>query len=138
MEEKRIATDVLVIGGAGAGLSAALEARADGVDVVLASKMPVGGESSTLRTAGWFTCSTPESEDELFRQVVHTGGYLSDQRLVEVLVKDVVHRIPQLKEFGVPVSEREGRAPKMPGHYIIPKPPDNPRGYVMLDRKSVV
>jgi len=132
MEEKRIATDVLVIGGAGAGLSAALEARAGGADVVLASKMPVGGESSTLRTAGWFTCSTSESEDELFRQVVHIGGYLNDQRLVEVLVKDVVHRIPQLKEFGVPVSEREGRAPNMPGHYTIPNPPDNPRGYVML------
>ncbi|MFC1717262.1 FAD-binding protein [Candidatus Poribacteria bacterium] len=132
MEEKRIATDVLVIGGAGGGLRAAMEARADGVSVVLASKMPAGGESSTLRTAGWFTCSTSDSEDELFRQVVHIGGYLNDQRLVEVLVKDAVHRIPQLKDFGVPVSEREGRAPNMPGHYTIPRPPDNPRGYVML------
>ncbi len=82
MEEKRIATDVLVIGGAGGGLRAAMEARANGVDVTLASKMPAGGESSTLRTAGWFTCSTSDSEDELFRQVVHIGGYLNDQRLV--------------------------------------------------------
>lgn len=138
MEEKRITTDVLVIGGAGAGLRAALEARASGVNVVLASKMPVGGSSSTLRTAGWFTCSTPASEDELFRQVVHIGGYLNDQRLVEVLVKDVIHRIPQLREFGVPISEHEGRARNMPGHYTIPRPPDKPRGYSMLHpmRKS--
>ena len=132
MEETRIDTDVLVIGGAGAGLRAAMEARAHDVDVVLASKMPVGGSGSTLHNAGWLTCSTPDSEDELFQQIVYVGGYLSDQRLVEALVKDAVHAIPQLREFGVPMSENEGRAPGMPGHYILPKVPDHPRGYVML------
>ena len=132
MEEKRIATDVLIIGGAGAGLRAAIAARANGADVVLASKLPAGGASSTLLTAGWFTGSTPASEDQLFRQVVHTGGYLNNQRLVEVLVKDVVHRIPELDAFGVPISEREGSAPDMPGHYILPRTPGQPRGYLML------
>lgn len=131
--EKRINTDVLVIGGAGAGLRAALEAKANGADVVLASKMPAGGISSTLHTAGWITCSTEASEDELFRQIVHTGGYLNNQRLVEVLVRDVVRRIPELEEFGVPVLEREGRDPDMPGHYVIPRIPDKPRGYAMLN-----
>ena len=132
MEEKKIATNVLVIGGAGAGLRAAIEARANDVDVVLASKMPAAGISSTLYTAGWFTCSTPVSEDELFRQVMHTGGYLNNQRLVEVLVKDVVHKIPELREFGVPISEREGREPDMPGHYILPRVPGKPKGHAMM------
>jgi len=132
MEEKKITTDVLVIGGAGAGLRAAMEARANGVDVVLASKMPAGGSSSTFHAAGWLTCSTSASEDELFRQIVHIGGYLNNQRLVEVLVKDVVHRMPELGEFGVPISEREGREPDMPGHYTIPSVSGNPRGYSML------
>ncbi len=132
MDEKEITTDVLVIGGAGAGLRAAIAARANGADVVLASKMPAGGISSTLRTAGWFTCSTQASEDELFRQVVHTGGYLNNQRLVEVLVKDVVYKVPQLRQFGVSMSEREGREPNMPGHYVLPSLQDKPRGYGMM------
>ena len=39
MKEKNIVTDVLVVGGAGAGLRAAIEARANDVEVALASKM---------------------------------------------------------------------------------------------------
>ena len=125
-------TDVLVIGGAGAGLRAAMEARANGVDVILASKMLAGGSSSTQRAAGWITFSIPDTEDELFHQVVHVGGYLNDQRLVEAFVKDVSHRIPQLQDFGVPMSEHEGRAPDMPGLYLVPKVVDNPRGYLIV------
>ncbi|MBM3212068.1 FAD-binding protein [Candidatus Poribacteria bacterium] len=130
--ETAIKTDVLVIGGAGAGLRAALEARSNGVKVVLASKMPVAGSSSTLYNAGWITCSTQASEDELFRQILYTGGYLNNQHLVEVFVKDVVKRIPELQKFGVDVTEKEGRENDMPGHYTIPKIPDHPRGYSML------
>ncbi|MBD3181809.1 FAD-binding protein [Candidatus Poribacteria bacterium] len=132
MDKKNINTDVLVIGGAGAGMRAAIEARSQDVNVTLVSKMPAGGSSSTLMTAGWFTCSTAQSEEELFRQVVHIGGYLNNQELVEVLARDVTHRIPELGEYGVPLSENEGREPHKPGHYTIPSTPGHPRGYSML------
>ena len=132
MKEKLVKTDVLVIGGAGAGLRAALAAKLNGVDVILASKMPVAGSSSTALMAGWITCSTDDSEDELFRQIVYTGGYLNNQKLVEVFVKDAIQKIPELKKFGVDVSEREGRENNMPGHYTTPRIQDKPRGYSLL------
>lgn len=133
MEEKKIVTDVLVIGGAGAGLMAAIEASANGADVVLASKLPAGRSGCTLYNAGWITRATPASEDELFRQVVYTGGYLNNQRLVEALVKDVMQTIPRLREYGVPMSEQEGSSPDMPGHYVLPRVPDKPRGHGMMN-----
>jgi len=133
MEEKKIFTDVLVIGGAGAGLMAAIEASANGADVVLASKLPAGRSGCTLYNAGWITRATPAREDELFRQVVYTGGYLNNQRLVEVLVKDVVQTIPRLREYGVPMSEQEGSSPDMPGHYVLPRVPNKPRGHGMMN-----
>lgn len=133
MEEKKIVTDVLVIGGAGAGLMAALEARANGADVVLASKLPAGRSGCTLYNAGWITRATPASEDELFRQMVYTGGYLNNQRLVEVLIKDVVQTVQRLREYGVPMSEQEGSSPDMPGHYVLPRVPGKPRGHGMMN-----
>lgn len=133
MEEKKIVTDVLVIGGAGAGLMAALEARANGADVVLASKLPAGRSGCTLYNAGWITRATPASEDELFRQMVYTGGYLNNQRLVEVLIKDVVQTVQRLQEYGVPMSEQEGSSPDMPGHYVLPRVPGKPRGHGMMN-----
>ncbi len=35
-------TEILVVGGGGAGLRAALSAKAEGVDVALVSKTPIG------------------------------------------------------------------------------------------------
>ena len=51
-------TDVRVIGGAGAGVRAAVAAAEQGVKVILASKFPAGEESNTAIIAGWFTCAT--------------------------------------------------------------------------------
>ncbi len=58
MVEKELKTDVLIIGGAGAGLRAAIEARMNGAEVLLLSKMPAGGTSCTLVMAGWITGRT--------------------------------------------------------------------------------
>ena len=132
MEEKALNTDVLVIGGAGAGLRAVIEARSNGVDVLLASKMPTGGLSCTQVMAGWITGVTPESEDQLFKQIVYTGGYINNQRLTETFVKEAIHRIPELREFGVPLAEQPGESPDLPGYYIASRIGNNPKGHSLL------
>jgi len=94
-------TDVLIVGGAGAGLRAAIEAAREGATVLLVSKSRAAGESSTLRTEGWFTYCPPEHADELFRHVVTLGGFLNNQRLVEIYATQTHQRVKELEEFGV-------------------------------------
>jgi len=123
-------TDVLVIGGAGAGLRAALAAAEQGVKVTLASKFQAGGMSNTFITAGWFTRATEESTDELFNQVVYTGGFLNNQRLVQTFVDEIPNRIPELKEYGVELfSEDVQTRIDKPGHFQIERIERKPRGY---------
>ncbi len=131
MVEKELKTDVLIIGGAGAGLRAAIEARMNGAEVLLLSKMPAGGTSCTLVMAGWITGATEQNEDQLFKQIVYTGGYLNNQRLLETFIKDAITVIPGLREFGVPLEWR-GDDPSMPGHYISSRLDNNPKGYSLL------
>ena len=132
MQEKIIKTDVLVIGGAGAGLRAGIEAKLNGADTIIASKMPAGGTSCTLLIAGWITCSTPENEDQLFKQIVYTGGYINNQRLVDVFVEDAIQTIPQLRDYGVIMEDRPGETPDMPAHFMTTKIDNNPKGYGLL------
>jgi succinate dehydrogenase/fumarate reductase flavoprotein subunit len=132
MEERILKTDVLVIGGAGAGLRSAIEARSNGVDVMLASKMPAGGVSCTQVIAGWITGATPENEDQLFKQMVYTGGYINNQRLTETFVNEAIHIIPGLRDFGVPLEWQPGETPDLPGYYISPKIGNNPKGHSLL------
>ncbi|MBM3235197.1 FAD-dependent oxidoreductase [Candidatus Poribacteria bacterium] len=123
-------TDVLVIGGAGAGLRAAVAAAEQGVKVTLASKLPAGGMSNTAIMAGWFTRSTEKSSDELFQQVVHIGGYLNNQRLVEVFVREVQDKMPQLQQYGVDLfSEDISSRVDKPGHYQVRRIEGKTRGY---------
>jgi len=131
MQEK-MTTDVLVIGGAGAGLRAGIEAKLNGADTMIVSKMPVGGTSCTLVMAGWITCATPENEDQLFKQIVYTGGYINNQKLVDTFVQDAIHTIPQLRDFGVVMEQRLGESPDMPAHFVTEKIGSNPKGHTLL------
>lgn len=130
MEKKYITTDVLVIGGAGAGLRAAVAAAERGVHVTLASKMPAGGMSNTAMTAGWFTRATEDSVDELFYQVVYTGGFLNNQHLVEVFASEMPLKMPQLQEYDVDLfSEDMDTRIDKPGHYQVRRIEGQRRGY---------
>ncbi|MCX6656511.1 MAG: FAD-binding protein [Candidatus Bathyarchaeota archaeon] len=130
--EKIMKTDVLVIGGAGAGLRAGIEAKLSGADTIIASKMPAGGMSCTLLIGGYLTCVTPENEDQLFKQIVYTGGYINNQRLVDVFVKDAIHTIPQLRDYGVIIEYKPSETSDMPAHYMTTKIDNKPKGYGLL------
>ncbi len=121
MSGTKVTTDVLVIGGGGAGLLAAIEARRKGADVLILCKRETGKSGCTPYAVTNITRSTPRSEGELFRQMVEVGGYLNNQELLEVFVREVAIVIPGLKEFGVPMTVADG------SHYHLENYPHGPQ-----------
>lgn len=128
-----IETDVLVLGAGGAGLQAALSAREAGAKVLLVSKNAADEPTCTTWTAGYFTYSTDESADELFRQIVTVGGHLNNQRLVEVLVEQLPRRMEALAALGLDMEVSRSDDPAMPGHWIIRKQGPERRGVRMVE-----
>lgn len=81
-EDLNITTDIVVIGAGGAGLTAALEAKNAGKDVIVVEKMPMVGGNSLRATGGLNAAGTPQQEalgiedsPEIHYQDTMKGGY---------------------------------------------------------------
>jgi succinate dehydrogenase/fumarate reductase flavoprotein subunit len=99
-------TGVLIIGGGGAGVRAALEADSQGAEVCLVSKGPVARSGITplaypsLQAA--FGASDPrDNPDVHYRDTIAEGRYLVDQNLARVLADESIPRALDLERFGV-------------------------------------
>lgn len=127
MYSEAILTDVLIIGGGGAGLRAAIETKRYGANTTLISKIKAGYNNSTSLAAGFIIYSYEEFIDELFRLVVTEGGFLNNQHLVEVFVKDAAWRIPELRSFGVALKLLEKEK-------VVDRNPRNPVPLYLVSR----
>lgn len=100
--EKVFQTDVLVIGGSGAGSMAAVTAASKGSKVILAVKGKLGKSGNAIMAGAGFsmdgetdykvygnTMADPkDTKDMLFERIVKQSFYLSDQNLVEQFTED--------------------------------------------------
>ncbi len=107
--------DVVVVGTGAAGMVAALTAAESGAKVYCLSKMPYAAPSCTTRAFGDMTWSTEDTEDELFRQVVHTGGFLSNQHRVWRFANEACRAPRRLRVLGVQLDEPRPAGEGMPG-----------------------
>jgi len=88
---EKIKTDVLVIGGGAAGLTAALEAKERGVDVTIISKSKVGQSGNTIiaGTGMAILAPDPDSKDapEIFRDdIIRSGKAINDREMIDLHV----------------------------------------------------
>lgn len=109
-----IRTDVVVIGGGGAGLTAAVEAREQGVDVILVEKMPILGGNTLYATGGMNASGTKyqsvEDSPELHFKDTMKGGYnINNESLVKTMVDKSAEMVYWLTERGADLSD-VGRA----------------------------
>lgn len=98
-------TDVLVVGGGGAGAMAAYEASKHGVAVTMVLKGIPQHCGATIMApgaiAGVGNWQVPgDSCDTHFRDTVQGGGYLNEQRLVRRLVEEAPDLILELERMG--------------------------------------
>lgn len=104
MRTETFTAEVLVVGGGGAGLVAALEARRAGAEVLLLDKSSLGKSSCTSLSFGAFrVANTAASREEHFNQSVTAGKFLNDQKLLRILVDQAFDRVRSLGDFGVPL-----------------------------------
>ncbi len=122
MAERTIKTDVLVVGGGGAGFRAAIGAKQIGSQVLLLSKgplarcgaSPMAGADFTLdgrglRELGFFG-ELRDSQEKFFSDIVHQGCYLNNQKLVEQYVRGALGRLKELMDWGIAINLVEERA----------------------------
>lgn len=117
--------DVLVIGGGAAGLTAALEARRAGLDVVLVSKSRVGRSGNTIISGTGLAIldARPNSEDsaDIFRNdTLRSGREINDPALMNHFLKMSPELIEHLVEYGVVLKKLNGELMKRqtPGHSV--------------------
>ena len=106
---KKFRTDVLIIGGGGAGSRAAIEADKLGVDVTIICKGEYGESGCTPNSASeWMAYGVAlgiadprDSCEAHFRDIVEMGAYVCDQNLAKIIAYEAPDRFFELVDWGV-------------------------------------
>ena len=95
-------TDVLVMGGGGAGLRAALAAAEGGSQVIVTNKGPVTKSGITLTAAGGMQAPfhADDSPEHYFQDTVKFGYGLGDKNLARALASDACARALDAERYG--------------------------------------
>jgi len=102
LSEPAFETDVLVIGGGGAGASAALLAQEQGARVTLVTKLRFGDANTMMAQGGIQAADRSEDSPAIhYLDVIGGGHFANHPDLVEALVKDAPVVIQWLEQLGV-------------------------------------
>ncbi len=115
--------DVLVVGGGGAGLRAAIEAKetAPNLKVLVVSKVKAGF-GNTVVAEGYLNvpCLGDEKDSpEIFaRDIITAGRQVNNPKLVKIFTEEAKNLVQDLKRLGVKFNEKNGKPVLMtiPGH----------------------
>ncbi len=95
-------TDVLIIGGGGAGSSAAIEAHRAGADVMIVTKLRIGDANTMMAEGGIQAADKPNDSPAIHFVDAFGGGHFAAKReLLSKLVCDAPEAIQWLSELGV-------------------------------------
>ena len=106
-------TDIVVIGAGGAGLSAAVEAKNAGANVIVLEKMPMVGGNTLRATGGINAAGTKfqkeknikDSVDKFYEDTMKGGYYKNDPELVKVLTSEAAGAVEWLSNLGADLTD---------------------------------
>ncbi|MFO7963862.1 MAG: FAD-binding protein [Desulfobacterales bacterium] len=117
-----IDTDILVVGGGGAGFRAAIAAAEKGMKVLLLSKGPLARCGATPMAGADFTldgasmsripglAGDPEDTPEkVFNDIVTQGCFLNNQKLVDQYIRKAPQCLQELIEWGIQIKVSDER-----------------------------
>jgi len=122
MVARAMETDVLVVGGGGAGFRAAIGAREKGVRAALLSKgplarcgaSPMAGADFTLDGKSLSELGRPgapdDSKEKVFNDIVTQGFFLNNQSLVDQYIHQAPARLKELLDWGLGIMLSDERA----------------------------
>ena len=118
----KLETDVLVVGGGGAGFRAAIAAREKGIKVLLLSKGPLARCGATPMAGADFTLDgrsmsqieglrgdPNDSPEKVFNDMVTQGCFLNNQKLVEQYIRTAPRCLKELIEWGIQIKLSDER-----------------------------
>jgi succinate dehydrogenase/fumarate reductase flavoprotein subunit len=118
---------VIVIGAGLAGMMAAYAAQADGVEVLLIDKGPIGLGTNTALANGVFACPTSgyEAEDYV-KDTLQVGRRINNIEYVKRIAREAPGAMALLKTMGLDLKERKGQ-------FFVPLPqPDVVPGRILV------
>lgn len=112
-EDKTLDVDVVVIGGGGAGMTAAITAKQAGLNVIIVEKMSMLGGNTVKATGGMNAAETHYQKEQNVSDTVDTfvsdtmtGGYdINNSELVNILAKESSGAIDWLDSIGAPLPK---------------------------------
>lgn len=105
-------SDIVIIGGGGAGMAAGIEAISHGASVIILEKMPLLG-GNTVRSEGGLNAAETSSQKALgisdsvslmIEDTLKGGKNINDKALVEFFAKNSAATVEWLKSMGIDLS----------------------------------
>ncbi|SET88866.1 flavocytochrome c [Paenibacillus sp. NFR01] len=109
LDQLKSSYDIVIIGAGGAGMTAALEAKAKGMSPVIFEKMPVAGGNTTKSSSGMNASETKfqkeqgiEDSNDLFYEETLKGGHgTNDKEMLRFFVDHSAAAIDWLDSIGI-------------------------------------
>lgn len=118
-EETLIKTDVLIVGGGVAGLSAAITAKEAGADVYLIEKRDIMGGSSVVSGGIVYAALDEADVPVMVDYYMERSGQTADKDMLTFMAKDSLNTIQWLQDQGVEWARTaaSGTAPQERAHF---------------------
>lgn len=109
MSEKFVETDVLVIGAGGAGLRAAIAAKNEGAQVLVAAKGGFPSGCTAVAMGGMLAAfDKKDSTNCHFEDTIRSGENINNPKLVRLLVEQAAERVKDLEFYGTQFEKWDG------------------------------